>query len=1031
MGKKTVKISHQPKKACAPKKTTFSGDKFGASWSFKGALASKKTAADRAEYFAIRWYFKRAGATPVKKLVRSANKIKIGATGSDRVSFKRNSYYPYFKTKADKNKKKSAVQYSIRITSAYYKVWARNTSKVVKKKNVVVAKTAAAYTFAVPDKPALGSVSFDQFSRTWACPVAAAENKPPKERVYTFYNKRHKYSWEKPPKGKKDREWKSDTTAGDYNLAGENVPKAENSFTVSNTLPSTFDAIGYDGWALVHIQAYSEGMGGKSASTDKYRVFSYPDQVAVKDVNVKLTDTNYVWNGKAFVKTTDSDIRNGIIVVNVAPTTDVVKSDGQNLHPIDSMTLQVLRNTTIQDPLEASLSERWDDVDSGNSSTRAFTDSYADSRPDAGKIVWYRVRTIHDHLDRYSMPYRAKGLEWELGKASLIDAIVVDDGVNPTGIKVIYGFNEDHMDGTQLEWSPNKNAFNSNNPPSTATHDKADANVHSKSDTEKICKQYGVAYNYTSEFYITGLEEGRDYYISARRYQSGDGGDSYGPRQWFMKDEKIRPVSFARKPEDVSLTVPAVLTTLTDGAEVSWNFSASVKQKQFALYYEKAKKDEQGHVIYKDGSDKDAVTEEKVLLTGITEKMFVKLDRGQLETALQDGMIVLRIGVSCGGPESKSSNATIVVSSPPEMSVRLDTDSEGAKFVRTDETVTLTAQGGTILYQVDQASANVFVSVLASGKAVDVPDGEVRQLPGDVLYTGVLTNVVPNEWNSFTLPRCEFFDVAGYSVRLTPVSRTTGLQGTTRTLTFGVEWAHQAQPPSQTSYILGDHGMQTATIYPFQPDSEDYSEGDAFAETDVCDIYRLTPDGSYLIASGIEFGKSVTDPFAPFSNHTPLQYRLVTRTEDGDYNWTDISYSVRGYSIRFDWFTDTNRQRTVSLPYNLRYSDKWHKQFEGVRSLDGGKTGWWLPGVDRTSSLSTDMVRLDNFEDQALVRELANHAGVVFVRTPNGCAYAANVNVTEFPSDYDKLVSTVQFEAEEIDLVPQFTIQSDTLGEEG
>ena len=258
---------------------------------------------------------------------------------------------------------------------------------------------------------------------------------------------------------------------------------------MSNTLPSTFDAIGYDGWALVHIQAYSEGMGGKSASTDKYRVFSYPDQVAVKDVNVKLTDTNYVWNGKAFVKTTDSDIRNGIIVVNVAPTTDVVKSDGQNLHPIDSMTLQVLRNTTIQDPLEASLSERWDDVDSGNSSTRAFTDSYADSRPDAGKIVWYRVRTIHDHLDRYSMPYRAKGLEWELGKASLIDAIVVDDGVNPTGIKVIYGFNEDHMDGTQLEWSPNKNAFNSNNPPSTATHDKADANVHSKSDTEKICKR--------------------------------------------------------------------------------------------------------------------------------------------------------------------------------------------------------------------------------------------------------------------------------------------------------------------------------------------------------------------------------------------------------------------------------------------------------------------------------------------------------------------------------------------------------------
>lgn len=1020
MGSTKVAVKHQPKKACAPSKPAFGGNKFGANWSFKGTLSAKKNY--RAQYFAIKWVFKYSNKT--QKVVRSKSKLKVGSKGSDVVKFTRASYYPYFKSK--RSGTKAPVQNKLRIVSAWYTVWARNTSKVGKK-NRHKKKTSEAYSFQAPNKPTYGDFTFDQFSRTWSCPLYAAESKPPKERIYTFYNKRHKYSWETPPEGK-SREWKSDTTAGDYNLAGQYVPFSDDGKAISHSLPATFDTIGYDGWALIKIEAYSAGMGGDSTTVPKYRVFSYPDQVAVKSVDVNLVDTSYAWNGSEFEKVTDQGIRNGIIVVNVAPVTEVVKEDEQNLHPIDSMTLQVLRNSTIKDPLTASLVDRWDDVDSGNASTRAFTDMYADSRPDAGRTVWYRVRTIHDHLERYSMPYRATGLEWELGKASLIDAIVVDDGINPTGIKVLYGYNADHMDGTLLEWATTKNAFNSNNPPSTATHDKKDANVHSKEKTEEICNQYDVSYNYTSEFYITGLTEGAKYYISARRYQTTDNGDVYGPRQWYMKDNNLAPVIFARKPEDVSLTVPAVLTKLADGAEVSWNFSASVKQAQYTLYYVKAQKDAQGNVVYKDGSTTEAVTEEKAFLSAKTEKMFVKLDENQLNEAMQDGHITLRVSVSCGGPEAKSSNATITVATAPELSVRLDTESENSKFVQSENTVTLTSQGGTVQYQVDQPGVNVFVSVVALGKVVDLPDGELRQFDGDVLYTGVLRDAVPREWTSFTLPRCEFLDAAKYAIRFIPVSQATGLHGVTRELTFGVEWAHQAKPPSETSYILGDHTAQSATIFVFQPDAEEYDTGDGFVDTDVCDIYRLTPDGACLIARGVAFGHSVTDPFAPFSNHTPLQYRLVTRTADGDYDWSDVSYSVRGHSIRFDWKTDSGHLRTVSLPYNLRYSDKWAKQFESARDLSGGKTGWWLPGVDRTSSLSTDMVRLDNFEDQALVRELANYAGPVLVRTPNGCAYAANVNVSGFPNDYDKLISTVQFEAEEIDMVPEFTIQEETIG---
>lgn len=1018
MGSKSVSISHQPKKKCDPKKPSFVPNNIGGSWSFKGALPSKKTSADRAEYFAIRWVIKLNGKT--KKTVRKKDKLKVGKTGSDSFSVNRKKFYPHFSTKVDRSKNKAAVQVKQKLTSFYYVVWARNTSKLGKK-NAPVKAASEVYEFKAPDAPSIGGIEFDQFERKWACQVVAAANNPPKERYYTFYNKYHKYSWDS-----SKTSWVSDTPIGDYNLAKADVPSTQDSFTVSNTLPASFDAIGYDGWALIKVSAHSAGFAGDSTPTDKYRAFSYPDLVTIKSVDVTGLDQNYAWDGSKFVPVA-SDVRNGNIIVTVGLVNEITKVDGQNVHPIDRMTLQVLRNSSIKDPLQASLANGWADVDSGNSSTRAFTDLYSESNPDAGKVVWYRVVTVHDHLERYSMPYRATGLEWEPGKASLIDAIVVDDGVNPTGIKVLYGFNDDHMDGTQLEWSPHKNAFNSSTPPSTATHDKADANVNSLEKTTEINEQYGTSYAYTSQFYITGLEEGKDYYISARRYQDGGSGTGYGPRQWYMQGESVAAVSFARKPEDVSLTVPKVLTSLSGGAEVSWNFSSSVKQKSYVLYYVKAKKDSEGHVIYKDGSDIEAETEEKVLVTEKTEKMYAKLDQKQLETAIQDGTITLRVGVSCGGPESKSKNAKIVVASAPSLATRLDLESEESKFSLDGSNVTLTAQGGIVEYQVDQPGTNIFVSVVCAGKTVEAPDGTRTQANGDILYTGVIKDPIPNEWLTFSLPRCQFYDVAGYSVRMTPVSQSTGLQGEPRVLTFTVRWGHRAEPPSQLSYILGSHSDQTATIYPTRPDAEDYGDGDVFSESDVCDIYRVTPDGAYLIASGVQFGYSVTDPFAPFSNHTPLRYRLVTRTVDGDYNWTDIAYSVRGHAIRFDWYTDSGRLRTVSLPYNLRYYDKWHKQFEGVRDLSGGKSGWWLPGVDRTVSLTTDMVRLDNFEDQELVRELAQHSGSVFVRTPNGCAYEANVDVTDFPFDYDKLVCEVKFEAEEVDLTPTFTIQDETL----
>ena len=62
--------------------------------------------------------------------------------------------------------------------------------------------------------------------------------------------------------------------------------------------------------------------------------------------------------------------------------------------------------------------------------------------------------------------------------------------------------------------------------------------------------------------------------------------------------------------------------------------------------------------------------------------------------------------------------------------------------------------------------------------------------------------------------------------------------------------------------------------------------------------------------------------------------------------------------------------------------------------MDGKTRGYWNPGVTRKSGLSTDVVTLDDDETARRVRELANYSGPVFMRTPTGDAYQANVDVT-------------------------------------
>lgn len=198
---------------------------------------------------------------------------------------------------------------------------------------------------------------------------------------------------------------------------------------------------------------------------------------------------------------------------------------------------------------------------------------------------------------------------------------------------------------------------------------------------------------------------------------------------------------------------------------------------------------------------------------------------------------------------------------------------------------------------------------------------------------------------------------------------------------------------------------------------------------DVCDIYRVTPDGATLIRSDVSFGQEIVDKYAPFSNFANTRYRFAIKTPDGLTQWDDVGYNIvldrlgkPNYPIRFDW-----EDKSLEIPFNLKYSDTFKKMFESRHHLGEVKpTGYWNDAIDRTSSFNTDIIKYQDPEIKETIRALAMYNGPVMVRRPDGCAYVANVDVNNFSVSYDKQTIDVSFSVTEIEMTDYYMISSDT-----
>lgn len=207
---------------------------------------------------------------------------------------------------------------------------------------------------------------------------------------------------------------------------------------------------------------------------------------------------------------------------------------------------------------------------------------------------------------------------------------------------------------------------------------------------------------------------------------------------------------------------------------------------------------------------------------------------------------------------------------------------------------------------------------------------------------------------------------------------------------FKVHWAHQAWEPSALFWT--DYEEYAAKITPVA--------AAGYAPGDTCDIYRLGADQPELIVSGGQFGETYVDPYPTFGEFSG--YKVVTVTPTGDYITEDNGFAEYDSTEHVAYpqmdpqmlVIDFDESR-VELPYNIKESNTWKKDFQRTVYLGGHVTGDHNKAVTRDMTAGTVLVRGDDEAIAVQMRELASYAGVCHVRTPEGSSFVADVQVSE------------------------------------
>ena len=462
-----------------------------------------------------------------------------------------------------------------------------------------------------------------------------------------------------------------------------------------------------------------------------------------------------------------------------------------------------------------------------------------------------------------------------------------------------------------------------------------------------------------SSLVIKGLKEGVRYYVQARAYElSIDGDFMYGD---YSGISDVLPVT---TPSTVALD--GVGTTARGQAlQLSWTYDTEAEQTAWRLV------DDEGKVV-KSGDSAECAT------------AILPSEYGNAAS------LTFHVEMTTGGGWASSPQKAFYIADPPTCGLTV--------------AETLTAQPLSFTVTSDIGDS-VDVVVTALGSTGSGLDGDPDQVAGDTVHAATYTP----EWTTsnnvrsatITLPTgLALWDGASYRVDVTATDEPTGLESPRASAEFAVAWARQAMQPTVT--VTRDADNRTATITVDAPSN--YAMGDRF------DLYRVTPDGERLIARGLPYGTAVTDRHAPYTHDgSGLSYFAATRTADGDVCVSeDAPYTLACKSLRLDW-----GERSIELPYNIAVDDSFEKDAELRKHMDGTTQPYWNEGVSRKASLSTQLIRFEDSEQQELLRDMLQHPGSVFVRTPDGLAFSADVQPGQIERSWESGAVSVSLDAYE------------------
>lgn len=798
------------------------------------------------------------------------------------------------------------------------------------------------------------------------------------------------------PGGKKEREdsvivVKRRGTGGDKELF--------NARTTSEAWSKTFDiedskTLTQTQWIEVSCNAYARGFRGDSeAAKPSTRVFSWPRSGVIDSISIQSVN---------------SANKTGMVVLSVslAKIKNAKGVDQSSMHPVDTVQLQRLRNSSAKTPAQAAVAEGWTDVSGAvdDGECKGLTDQLSDAYPDPGTRTWYRLKTTHDDYTVYGDP-KDLGVYQNPDSLVLSNVVIFDTSAsNGDGESVIVycGWNSNDATGVEISWSEHDDAWRSSTPPSKdeITWDDGPKTVD------------GVQYAHSASYVIRSLTDNKPYFVQARTYVTdADDKTLYGA---YCTAKTLIPTS---SPKSVTLNAPMFIAR-GDDLILSWTFDSSGTQTQYIVY-------------------DNAQPSPKTWASGANALGSCVIPAADLE-----GIDELYLAVSMTTGGDWVSSATQYVEENGETVLK---DNVFQHIVITDPPTCSVAMSGTIATQPivatvtsDSSSARVVMSLTCVGGGFyDYPEKTAIQADGDVIWSDSMDGISwepvvgENEEISYVAPivlpdGLELFDGDEYMLTATVVDDTSGLASQESTATASVVWAHQAVEPSAT--ISVDPENYTVAIATEAPE-EGYGLGD------VCEVYRVTPDNVYRITpvDGVAFGTVVTDRLAPFVYEDLGQaqvYRVALRTIDGDVEYVDVPYTLYGWALRFDWGEDrVNNEdgeearggQFVELPFNISVDDSFNNNFEARTHLNGVTEGYWGEGVEHTSSMKTDLIRFNDPEQRHLVmRGMIRHAGPIFLRQPNGCAYAANVIPRQISESYDSQVLGVSLDAQEIALTDEY-----------